>query len=365
MTARDPSTTITTEAIKRFGIARLLVVGARAESWLPALRGAGGWKTNAIPATSVREAMIVLRDTVQDLVLLDLDALRASRAKLLHTVRAAAPSAAIVCLSRTADRDLLLAALHEGVVDVLTGGEQEIEFRARLGLALEQGVARRLRERRLSVLENACRRLSRERDTLNRQLGGMVTDLAQVQDRVEERCVLAAAAAELRTILTLESESDAMLKLAAQAFVLRAGASNCAVFVGQTGGTGGAYELCGYLRDDASRSAVAGMLDTICEEWCARLAMHAQPVLLDGTTVVPEPFNALAGVLPGRTVFAVPCRDGASRPAVLVLFRDADRPFSLELSPLLDAMGEAVACCLNRMRRIHRRAHNGDQGKAA
>jgi hypothetical protein len=177
---------------------------------------------------------------------------------------------------------------------------------------------------------------------------------------------LAAAAAELRAILTLESDVDAMLKLAAQAFVLRLGAANCAVFVERGEGR---YDLCGYLRDDVSRSAVAGMLDTVADEWCASLAMHGAPLLFDGTTPPPESFRRLQGLLPGRAVCTVACREGVTRPAVLVLFRDGDRPFAPELAPLADALGESVASSLTRIKRIHSRAKDGqkgqDHGKAA
>ncbi|MFZ9689504.1 MAG: hypothetical protein ACO3DS_06660 [Phycisphaerales bacterium] len=360
MTTREPAASITTDAIKRFGTARIVLCGSRAEAWTPVVRGAGGWKTHIVPATAARDALTLLREGPFDLIVLDLDGLRAARARLLHTIRSLAPHVGIVCIARTADRDLLLAALREGVVDVLSGAENETEFRARIAMGLEQGVARRLRERRLTVLETACRRLSRERETLNRQLGGVVSDLAQAQERTEERIALASAAAELRAILTMESDTDAMLKLAAQAFVLRMGAANCAVFVERGEGR---YDLCGYLRDDVSRSAVAGMLDTIADEWCASLAMHGAPLLFDGTTPPPETFRRLQGLLPGRAVCTVACREGATRPAVLVLFRDADRPFANELAPLADALGESVAACLTRIRRIHGRAKDGHGGK--
>lgn len=366
MTTREPAASITTDAIKRFGTARIVLCGSRAEAWTPVVRGAGGWKTHIVPATAVREALALLREAPFDLVVLDLDGVRAARARLLHTIRSLAPHVGIVCIARTADRDLLLAALREGVVDVLSGAEQEAEFRARIALGLEQGVARRLRERRLNVLETACRRLSRERETLNRQLGGVVSDLAQAQERTEERVALASAAAELRAILTLESDVDAMLKLAAQAFVLRMGAANCAVFVERGEGR---YDLCGYLRDDVSRSAVSGMLDTMAEEWCASLAMHGAPLIFDGSSPPPETFRRLQGLLPGRAVCTVACREGVTRPAVLVLFRDADRPFAPELAPLADALGESVASSLTRIKRIQSRAKDGqkgqDHGKAA
>lgn len=355
---------MSTDAIKRFGTARIVLCGSRADAWTPVVRGAGGWKTQIVPATAVREALALLREGPFDLVVLDLDGVRAARARLLHTIRSLAPHVGIVCIARTADRDLLLAALREGVVDVLSGAENEAEFRARVALGLEQGVARRLRERRLNVLETACRRLSRERETLNRQLGGVVSDLAQAQERTEERVALASAASELRAILTLESDVDAMLKLAAQAFVLRLGASNCAVFVERGEGR---YQLCGYLRDDVSRSAMSGMLDTLAEEWCASLAMHGAPLMFDGATPPPETFRRLQGLLPGRAVCSVACRDGVTRPAVIVLFRDGDRPFAAELAPLADALGESVASSLTRIKRIQSRATGGhnDHGKAA
>lgn len=360
MTTREPASSITTDAIKRFGTARIVLCGSRADAWTPVVRGAGGWKTHIVPAMAVREALTLLREGPFDLVVLDLDGVRAARARLLHTIRSLAPHVGIVCIARTADRDLLLAALREGVVDVLSGAEHEAEFRARIALGLEQGVARRLRERRLNVLETACRRLSRERETLNRQLGGVMSDLAQAQERTEERVALAAAAAELRAILTLESDVDAMLKLAAQAFVLRMGTANCAVFVERGEGR---YDLCGYLRDDISRSAVSGMLDTIADEWCASLAMHGAPLMFDGATPPPETFRRLQGLLPGRAVCTVACRDGVTRPAVLVLFRDADRPFAPELAPLADALGESVAGSLTRIKRIQSRAKDGPQGQ--
>jgi hypothetical protein len=65
----------------------------------------------------------------------------------------------------------------------------------------------------------------------------------------------------------------------------------------------------------------------------------------------------------------VACREGVTRPAVLVLFRDADRPFAPELAPLADALGESVASSLTRIKRIQSRAKDGqkgqDHGKAA
>ena len=80
MTTREPAASITTDAIKRFGTARIVLCGSRAEAWTPVVRGAGGWKTHIVPATAVREALALLREGPFDLVVLDLDGVRAARA---------------------------------------------------------------------------------------------------------------------------------------------------------------------------------------------------------------------------------------------------------------------------------------------
>ncbi|MSR28612.1 MAG: hypothetical protein EXS03_03430 [Phycisphaerales bacterium] len=344
---------------RTLGRARVLLVGAATElgsAPLDAVSSRAGWNLRVERSRGPREAIRALRGQPIDLVILDYDSMDQRARRVAAAARKAHPHSSILILGRWPAGSVVAEFLRAGIADWIEPSHWTADDRivATLGSLLETAVNTRVGANRIAVLESACRRLSQERTALERRLGGACANLAGVEELTRDREGIAAMQAECRTLLAQEAETEPIVEIGANYLIARAGLSNAALFICE----GGKYRLAAYVRDDLSRRSAGGLIEHLASQWCAKISEREGIVRLTAGEPAPEGLEGLAGVLPGRSTLAFACRsaDSAQPEAVIVLFRDGQRPFSPESERVTRAVGAALGSALERVNRILNRA---------
>jgi len=346
---------------RMLGTVRVLDCGCAphdTDAILCGLRGAG-WRIALDRAERATSAVRKLRGRAFDLVLVDYGTLGARSHRVVRAVRVASPHASSVAVSVPDDVAAIAQLVRAGVHDVFPARNDWTvpELVECIRAHASRAVTSRLAHERLTVLESACRRLSRERAELEAQVLQMASGLAAAEQAACEREERAALSSEFRTLVAQETDIDSVISIGGHYLVARMGATNAALFVLDSD----RWRLGGYVRDDLARRAAGGLLDHIADTWCTRIAANAACVRISPAEPAPDGWAPLSGLLPGRHVLAFACygQEGAliAHPvAAVVLFRDASRPFGPECVRAAEALGPAFGASIDRVRRVLSRA---------
>ncbi|MDA0214715.1 MAG: hypothetical protein O2875_05060, partial [Planctomycetota bacterium] len=301
---------------------------------------------------SARDAISWMRGRSIDMVVIDHEAIGEYATQLVASLRTAFPSAAIILVGELPSAVIVAEFFRMNITDWIENEQwaDGVLIGNRVAGEIEKAMNNRVSRERMIGLENACRRLTQERKTLEEKLGGACANLAGAEESARDREGIAAMQAECRMLLAQENEVESIVELSTQYLIARVGPTNAAIFLQDQG----QYRLAGYVRDDLARRAAGGLVDHLASLWCDRIAVHSGVVQFGPSDPPIASFAELAGVLPGRSVFAFACPniDSTTSSAVVILFRDGQRPFSCELKKVALAVGPAMASGLARVRRI-------------
>lgn len=346
---------------RTLGTVRVLDCGctpAETDAVLCGLRGAG-WRIALDRADRAPDAVRKLRGRAFDLILIDHATIGVRAPRIARAARVASPAASIIVTSVPEDLPTIAHLMRAGAHDIIPPrSDWSVPELVECVRALaSRAVASRLAHERLTVLESACRRLSRERAELEAQVLQMASGLAAAEQAACEREERAALSSEFRTLVAQETDIDSVISIGGHYLVARMGATNAALFVLDSD----RWRLGGYVRDDLARRAAGGLLDHIADAWCTRIAAQAGCVRISPAEPAPEGWSGLSGLLPGRHVLAFACygQEGAliAHPvATVVLFRDSSRPFGPECVRAAEALGPAFGASIDRVRRVLSRA---------
>ncbi|MSR45092.1 MAG: hypothetical protein EXS15_07050 [Phycisphaerales bacterium] len=341
------------------GRAQLLLVGPL--SWatqMPISHEEKGpyWALRLDRVHSARDAIRWARGRTVDAIAIDHAHVGERMDRMVRALRSLFPSAAILLVGEFPSAERVAEFFRLGITDWISPSQwsDDVGIQRRVTHAIESAVTGRVRSERVAVLEGACRRLTRERRVLEERLGGACATLAGAEENARDREGIASMQAECRTLLAQESEVESVVELSTQYLIARVGPTNAAVFLMDHG----QYRLAGYVRDDLARRAASGLIEHLASVWCAKLVAYGEVVRFGPCDPPSARFAELAGVLPGRSVFAFACPniDPGHGSAIVVLFRDGQRPFSCEFTKVARAVGPAFASGLARVRRMLTRA---------
>ncbi len=349
----------TQQRTRTLGAAHVLLIGAVNGPAFRRIDAAGadaGWTVRVDRIGSARAALGWIRGRTIDVVVIDQASVGPRSKRVAWIVRKVHPDARIVVVGELESASAVAACVRAGVNDWIETDEwnRDADVATRFAREIEQAVRSRVRTDRLAVLEGACRRLTIERRALEERLGGAVATLAGAEESARDREGIASMQAECRTLLAQESEPEGVITVSTQYIIARVGVCNAAVFLMDQQG----YRLAGYVRDDLARRAAGGFIEHLAEVWCERIAAHAECVRFGPCDPPPGRFAELAGLLPGRSVmaFACPVLHEQRGGAVIVLFRDGQRPFSSDFEKVASAVAPALASNLARVQRVLTRA---------
>ena len=305
---------------------------------------------------SASDAISWIRGRSIDMIVIDQAMIGERTARLVATLRGKFPSAGIVLVGELPSASIVAEFFRMDITDWIDPEHwaNQALISNRVASEIEKAMIDRVSCERLVVLENAYRRLTQERKSLEEKLGGACANLAGAEESARDREGIASMQTECRMLLVQESEVESIVELSTQYLIARVGPTNAAIFLQDQG----QYRLAGYVRDDLARRAAGGLVDHLASLWCARIAVHSGVVRFGPSEPPSARFAEFAGVLPGRSVFAFACPnlDSTTGGPVVVLFRDGQRPFSSDLKNVALAVGPAFTSGLARVRRILTRA---------
>lgn len=208
-----------------------------------------------------------------DMIVIDHAMIGERTARLVATLRGAFPSAGIVLVGELPSASIVAEFFRLNITDWIDTEQwaDQALIANRVAGEIDKAMINRVSCERLVVLENAFRRLTQERKSLEEKLGGACANLAGAEESARDREGIAAMQAECRMILAQESEVESIVELSTQYLIARVGRTNAAIFVQDQG----QYRLAGYVRDDLARRAAGGLVDHLASLWCARIAAHS------------------------------------------------------------------------------------------
>lgn len=349
----------TRERQRTLGRTQVLLIGAVDGPAFRRIDAAGmnaGWTVRVDRIATARAALGWVRGRSIDVVVIDHASVGERTCRVAWIFHKFFPSARVVVVGDLPSASVVTECFRAGASDWIESDEWKHDqgVAVRFAKEIELAVSARVRAERLAVLENACRRLTAERRTLEAKLGGAFANLAGAEESARDREGVASMQAECRTLLAQESEVEAVVELTTQYVIARVGVTNAAVFLLDQG----QYRLAGYVRDDLARKSAGGLIEHLAGVWCERISAHEECVRFGPSDPPPGRFAELAGLLPGRAVFAFACPKMNERQgnAVVILFRDGQRPFSPEFERVARAVAPAFASNLARVQRVLTRA---------
>lgn len=337
----------------------MLIVGGRSSPSATPIEEAGctaGWALRLERVTIARRAIQLARAHPVDLVVLDFSSQPTNARRLIAAMRKLNPACAIVVVGGLGSPQATVECFRAGATDWIDpdSWKSNDEIHRKISAWLESSISRRLSGDRLAVLEAACRKLTQDRVQLEQRLGGAAANLAGSEEVARDREVVASMQAEFRMILSQEVEVESIIELTANYMIAKVGPTNAAIFTLEEE----RYRLAGYVRDDLSRKGAGGLIEHIGSSWCHAIAKEQHAVSFDPMTIAPDGYAKLAGVIPGRCVlaFACPTEKLDAAPAVIVLFRDGQRPFGPDALQMARAVGAVLSGGIERVRRVLSRA---------
>ncbi len=237
----------------------------------------------------------------------------------------------------------------EGVLDLSATTSACTEV---LSSIIARAMARRQLARRVAVLEASCRKLRREREQSEAEVGRLTASLAEQRAHCDTVVADASAVAEFRTLVSLEVELDATLRTGLTAFVLRTGAANAALLLPSESGS---WRVAAYLKSTRTRAAVEGMLKTFGEDHAALVGAQQAVITVQPNTTTRH-WNELHGTLFGWSALVTPCWAESKAEAVILCFRDGERAYEPADVRIAQLLASELGKTLERNRRVQSRA---------
>ena len=324
--------------------------------------GLAAWIGRALDARAIRhdetdtiaEVMRHVVSSSLDLVLVSSSVDVGSLAPVVAQAKRIASATRVVVVGDRPGTRTLLEAMRAGISDWIDPADGHDTLDGRIAAALELAREERTRDARIARLKGICRKLSITREEFSSQLDSLSEGLAQAAEEARERADDAAAAGELRGLLSQELDVEDLLRTTLQYFLTKTGATNAAVFL--PGSRSDQFGLGAYVNYDCPRATAQPLLTRLAEEVCPRLAAGDDIVRFDDTDEFVEAVGFEAAVLEDAELIAWPARHGDECMGVFFLFRSRSEPFRDELAGLIDVLRPVFAAQMAKLVRIHHRS---------
>ncbi|MDA0803535.1 MAG: hypothetical protein O2819_07265 [Planctomycetota bacterium] len=332
------------------GGVRVLLVGGGADLERE-VRYAAGPRGNVRSQARLAGCAPFIRQGAVDLVIVAPSAGQHLSVWECRLLRVATKSCAVALASVSPPHEQWDEAVHmgfQGVIDLGTTSQERMDL---LATFVSRAMAQRQAARRIAVLEAACRRMRREREETQAEVGRLAVSLAEQRSHCDCLVAEASVVSEFRTLLSLEVEMDATLRTGLTAFVLRTGAANAALLLPTANG---GWTVAAYLKSTRSRGAVEGMLRNLAEEHAPAVAAQHALVALQPNTTTPN-WSDLHGTMFGWSALVAPCWGESRAEAVIIAFRDSDRAYEPNDRRIGALLARELGRVLERNRRVESR----------
>ncbi|MGI9013254.1 MAG: hypothetical protein ACR2GY_03290 [Phycisphaerales bacterium] len=259
----------------------------------------------------------------------------------------------LVAVLSTLSVEHVIAAMQRGAVDALAVDAEEQRLTQAVAHALARSSEQQARADRMHALDATCQRLDAACTDSHRQVEVLCRDLAAAYEDIAEQLTETAMAAEFRTLLSQELDIENLLRTSLEYLLSRIGPTNAAVFLPDQDRH---YSLGAYVNYSCPREEIEVVLEYLSQSLCPLLESQPEIVAFDCASNFAQYIDADVSFLEGSEVIAFRCSDGKETLATMILFRDQDEPFGLDVVPVIDTLRFIFASQVARVIRIHHRA---------
>lgn len=261
--------------------------------------------------------------------------------------------------------DAALTALRAGAADLLARPLTAAQMSGCLDQAIQRARSREKIRRRLRRLQRTCRKLQRAHDEVAAQVDVLCNDLVTAYQELAEQMQQVTRARDYATLVREELDLEQMLRKTLEFLLERVGPTNAAIFLPASLDE---FSLGGYVNYDWTSESPELLLQLLADRLAPHVAEAASHLHLTDDAALAAVLDGKPDLLSGCHVLGMPCRLEDEPLAVVILFREADRPFEQETIELCKAVAPMIGEYLARIIRIHHRhlpeppAEDEDQG---
>lgn len=261
--------------------------------------------------------------------------------------------------------DAALTALRAGAADMLTRPLTAAQMSGCLDQAVRRAQGREKIKRRVRRLRRTCRKLQRAHDEVAAQVDVLCNDLVTAYQELAEQMQQVTRARDYAALVREELDLEQMLRKTLEFLLEKAGPTNAAIFLPATLDE---FSLGGYVNYDWTSESPELLLQLLADRLAPHVAQADTHLHLTDDAALAHVLDGKPDLLTGCHVLGMPCRLEDEPLAVVILFREADRPFEAETVELCQAIAPMIGEYLARIIRIHHRhlpeppAEDEDQG---
>jgi ActR/RegA family two-component response regulator len=293
-------------------------------------------------ADSVATAQHILETQPVDLLVVDLNLPDGSGTELLATLRQKHPLAGAIVITGTPSFDRAVTALRGGAVDFLAKPFGIDDFLHRIRSALHRQTIVAKNETRIDRLRDAVRRLNEARKVVAKKVDLLCNDLINAYGDLSRQLDTVRISESFRGAIHSADDLEQMLCHAMDWLLRQMGYANVAIWLAAEPG----FQLGAYMKYTipGEPALIEAMRQTLVP-----MVMRDGLVHLSATEVEERLSEDEAKFLKKQTILAAHCTYLGESLAQVILFRDADKPFTAADITTLRTIGPIFAVTLATM----------------
>lgn len=304
------------------------------------------------PVSRTAEALGAVDGASYDVAIIGLRLREGSGNDLLRAMRERSPLTKIIMLGDNPLLDEAIVAMRLGAVDLLARPLDADEAVASVTSAAALSGRDRNLDRRMRKLQRLCHALADSRSTEATQVGALCQELETTSDELNDHVEALRFASEYRALIERELDIEALLRVSLEYILRKTGPTNAAVYLPSNQCD---YSLGAYVNYDCPRESADMLLDHLADVLAPRFEGLEHVLLLESQEDLAEHLGDDASWLADSRVVVFACRHEDECLAVVIFFRDRDKPFGEDLLGQLEAIKDAFGQQLARVVRVHNR----------
>ncbi|MGA3067170.1 MAG: response regulator [Tepidisphaeraceae bacterium] len=293
-------------------------------------------------ADSVAAAQEILEKQPVDLLVVDLNLPDGSGTELLGTLRQKYPLAGAIVITGSPSYERAVSALRNGAVDFLAKPFGADEFLQRVRSALHRQTVVAKNETRIDRLRDAVRRLNEARKVVAKKVDLLCNDLINAYGDLSRQLDTVRISESFRGAIHSAEDLEQMLCHAMDWLLRQMGYANVAIWLAAEPG----FQLGAYMK--YTIPGEPGLIDAM-RQTLVPIVMRDGLVHLSAAEIQEKLSEQEAKHLKNQTVLGAHCTYLGESLAQIIMFRDADKPFTGADITTLRTIGPIFAVVLATM----------------
>jgi FixJ family two-component response regulator len=299
-----------------------------------------GSGVEVIPAKNLGEARRIMAKQAIELLVADVNLPDGNGMSLLAALRQQQPTASAIVITGAPSVDGAISAMRQGALDFVPKPFSAEQLNERVQNALEHGALVKKEQRRLSRLRDTVRRLNEARRIVSRKVDLLCNDLVNAYGELSRQLDTVRTQESFRKYLEQAQDLEQLLCHTMDWMLRQMGYSNVAIWLAADEAQ---FQLGAYMKYTIAGDA--GLAEAM-RAGLVPLTVKEGILHLDGEQTEAALSAEEMQFLKNQTVLGVNCTYLGEPLAAVIMFRDADKPFTDEDAAVLKLISPIFACSL-------------------